>query len=293
MAKQGYKIPASLDQTHLDRVISISNNPNSPIGLISLKTIVAYLGTAALIGVCWKLGMFKGNSIGFNIIYIILVFLFVSRLINTTKTGELAYNNLYAITDYLPKRMRLLSTTRNSNVDAFYKLYGIASIDDNNGNIRYKNGDFGTLLAVSGTGSILVFDEDKESILDANDAFWRKIDVGMYISEITIKEGQKVDLQLGNYQRRWNNLSATKMDLNVKNLIGDLMDAEVSVLADDIAVNYKSIHQYWLLRTQDKETLDSLKIIIKGEVDNSGLVIRTARTQYYNDIVRVSNIIFS
>lgn len=293
MAKQGYKIPASLDQTHLDRVISISNNPNSPIGLISLKTIVAYLGTAALIGVCWKLGMFKGNSIGFNIIYIILVFLFVSRLINTTKTGELAYNNLYAITDYLPKRMRLLSTTRNSSVDAFYKLYGIASIDDTNGNIRYKNGDYGTLLAVSGTGSILVFDEDKESILDANDAFWRKIDVGMYISEITIKEGQKVDLQLGNYQRRWNNLSATKMDPNVKNLIGDLMDAEVSVLADDIAVNYKSIHQYWLLRTQDKETLDSLKIIIKGEVDNSGLVIRTARTQYYNDIVRVSNIIFS
>lgn len=293
MAKQGYKIPASLDQTHLDRVISISNNPNSPIGLISLKTIVAYLGTAALIGVCWKLGMFKGNSIGFNIIYIILVFLFVSRLINTTKTGELAYNNLYAITDYLPKRMRLLSTTRNSSVDAFYKLYGIASIDDTNGNIRYKNGDYGTLLAVSGTGSILVFDEDKESILDANDAFWRKIDVGMYISEITIKEGQKVDLQLGNYQRRWNNLSAAKMDSGVKNLIGDLMDAEISVLADDIAVNYKSIHQYWLLRTKDKETLDSLKIIIKGEVDNSGLVIRTARTQYYNDIVRVSNIIFS
>ena len=57
-------------------------------------------------GVCWKLGMFNGNSVIFNILYILLVFLFVSRLINTTKTGELSYKNLFAIIDYLPKRMR-------------------------------------------------------------------------------------------------------------------------------------------------------------------------------------------
>ena len=293
MAKQGYKIPASLDQTHLDRVISISNNPNSPIGLISLKTIVAYVGTGALVGVCWKLGMFNGNSAIFNIVYILLVFLFVSRLINTTKTGELSYKNLFAITDYLPKRMRVLSTTRNSSVDAFYRLYGIASVDDDNGDIRYKNGDYGTLLAVSGTGSILVFDEDKNDILDANDAFWRKVDVGMYITEITIKEGQKVDLQLGNYQHRWDKVSKSDSPDDIKNLIGDMMDAEIDVLANDIAVNYRSIHQYWLLRTSDKESLIALKTIIKGEIENNGLVVRTARTQYYDDVVRVSKIIFS
>ena len=276
MAKQGYKIPASLDQTHLDRVISISNNPNSPIGLISLKTIVAYVGTGALVGVCWKLGMFNGNSVIFNILYILLVFLFV-----------------FAIIDYLPKRMRFLSTTRNDSVDAFYRLYGIASIDDNNGDIRYKNGDYGALLAVSGTGSILVFDEDKNDILDANDAFWRKVDVGMHISEITIKEGQKVDLQLGNYQHRWDKVAKSDSPDDIKNLIGDMMDAEIDVLANDIAVNYRSIHQYWLLRTTDKESLVALKTIIKGEIENSGLVVRTARTQYYDDVVRVSKIIFS
>lgn len=292
MAKNGYRIPASLDQTHLDRVISLSQNPNSPVGLVSVKTILAYLGTAASVGVGWKLGMFKGNSLIFNIVYVVLLFLFVSKLINTTRTGELAYSNLYALSDYLPRYMRKLSTTRNSKVDAFYKLYGIASVNNDNGDIRYTNGDQGALLAVSGSGSILVFDEDKDAILDANDSFWRRIDVGAYITQITIKEGQKVDLQLGNYQRRWDRVAVSDISDDMKNILGDMMDAEVDVLANDIAVNYRSIHQYWLLRASNKEALRSLKTLIKSEIDNSGLVVRSARTQYYDDVVRMSNSIF-
>lgn len=293
MAKQGYKIPVSLDQTHLDRVISLSNNPNSPVGLVSVKTLLAYLGTAALLGVCWKLGMFRGNGLFFNIVYVILIFLFVSKLINTTRTGELAYTNILALADYLPKYMRRLQTTRNSNVAAFYKLYGISDVDDKTGDIRYTNGDYGTLLAVSGTGSILLFDEDKDAILNTNDGFWRKIDVGSYILQITIKEGQKVDLQLGNYQRRWDHIAASDMTDDMKNILGDLMDAEIDVLANDIAVNYRSIHQYWLLRSGSKEGLTSLKTLIKSEIDTNGLVVRSARTQYYDDVVRMSNSIFS
>ena len=138
-----------------------------------------------------------------------------------------------------------------------------------------------------------MFEEDKTAILDANDAFWRKIDVGMYITQITIKEGQKVDLQLGNYQRRWNKVAQADMTDDMKNLLGDLMDAEIDVLANDIAVNYRSIHQYWLLRTSNKEMMKSLKTLIKYDIDNSGLVVRTARTQYYDDIVRMSESIFS
>ena len=115
----------------------------------------------------------------------------------------------------------------------------------------------------------------------------------MHISEITIKEGQKVDLQLGNYQHRWDKVAKSDSPDDIKNLIGDMMDAEIDVLANDIAVNYRSIHQYWLLRTVDKESLVALKTIIKGEIENSGLVVRTARTQYYDDVVRVSKIIFS
>lgn len=293
MAKSGYKIPASLDQTHLDRVISLSNNPNSPINVVSVKTLLAYLGTGAVLGVCWKFGMFRGNSLFFNILYVTFIFLFVSRLINTTRTGELAYTNILALADYLPKYMRKLSTTRNSNVAAFYKMYGIAEVDNDTGDIRYTNGDYGTLLAVSGTSSILLFDEDKDSIINATDGFWRKIDVGAYITQITIKEGQKVDLQLGNYQRRWDRVATTDMTDEMKNVLGDLMDAEIDVLANDIAVNYRSIHQYWLLRSSSKEGLKSLKTLIKSEIDTSGLVVRSARTQYYDDVVRMSKSIFS
>lgn len=293
MAKSGYKIPASLDQTHLDRVISLSNNPNSPIGLVSVKTLLAYLGTGAMIGICWKMGMFLGNGLFFNIAYVILIFLFVSRLINTTRTGDLAYTNMLALTDYMPKYMRKLSTTRNNKVAAFYKMYGIAEVDDKTGDIRYTNGDYGTLLSVSGTGSILLFDEDKDGILNAADGFWRKIDVGSYITQITIKEGQKVDLQLGNYINRWERIRASDMTDGMKNVLGDLMEAEMDVLANDIAVNYRSIHQYWMLRSGSKEGLKSLKTLIKSEIDTSGLVVRSARTQYYDDVVRISRSIFS
>lgn len=291
MAKQGYKIPASLDQTHFDRMINLSKNPNSPIGLVSVKTIAAYIGTLFFVGSLFKMGMFVGNSFLFNVFYIILIFLFVSQLINTLPTGELKYVNINALIDYLPKQMKFLKTTRNSKVDAFYKLYGIADVKDN-GDILYKNGDVGALLSVSGSGSILVFDEDKDAILDATDNFWRKIDVGMYITQITIKEGQKVDLQLGNYQRRWNLLTESDTDDDTKNLIGDLMDAEVNILAEDIAVNYRSIQQYWLLRTRSDEMLKSMKTLIQYDIDNGSLVLKSARTQYREDIIRMSESIF-
>lgn len=291
MAKQGYKIPASLDQTHMDRMINLSKNPNSPIGLVSVKTILSYIATLGFVGALFKMGMFNGNGIFFNIVYVALIFLFVSQLINTTPTGELKYNNIVALFDYLPKIMRNLKTTRNSNVEAFYRLYGIAEIKQN-GDIVYKNGDVGALLSVSGSGSILVFDDDKNAILDAMDNFWRKIDVGMYVTQITIKEGQKIDLQLGNYQRRWNNIAKESMDDDTRNILGDLMDAEISVLTDDIVVNYRSIQQYWLLRAKSMEVLKSLKTTILHDIDNGGLVIKTARTQYYDDIVRMSESIF-
>ena len=291
MAKQGYKIPASLDQTHMDRMINLSKNPNSPVGLVSVKTLLSYIGTLGFVGALYKMGMFNGNGFFFNAFYIILIFVFVSQLINTLPTGELKYNNIIALFDYLPKVMRHLKTTRNSNVEAFYRMYGIAEVKDN-GDIVYKNGNVGTLLSVSGNGSILVFDEDKEAILDAADNFWRKIDVGMYITQITIKEGQKVDLQLGNYQRRWNNVANTQMDDETRNLLGDLMDSEISVLVDDIVVNYRSIQQYWLLRASSDEVLKSLKTTILHDIDNGGLVLKTARTQYYDDIVRMSESIF-
>ena len=268
MAKQGYKIPASLNQTHFDRMINLSKNPNSPIGLVSVKTIAAYIGTLFFVGSLFKMGM-----------------------INTLPTGELKYMNINALIDYLPKQMRFLKTTRNSNVDAFYKLYGIAKVKDN-GDILYKNGDVGTLLSVSGSGSILVFDEDKNAILDATDNFWRKIDVGMYITQITIKEGQKVDLQLGNYQHRWNTLANSDIDDETMNIIGDLMDAEVNILANDISMNYRSIQQYWLLRTSNDELLKSMKTLIQHDIDNGSLILKSARTQYMEDIVRMSESIF-
>lgn len=291
MAKQGYKIPASLNQTHFDRMINLSKNPNSPIGLVSVKTIAAYIGTLFFVGSLFKMGMFVGNGFFFNVFYVILIFLFVSQLINTLPTGELKYMNINALIDYLPKQMRFLKTTRNSNVDAFYKLYGIAKVKDN-GDILYKNGDVGTLLSVSGSGSILVFDEDKNAILDATDTFWRKIDVGMYITQITIKEGQKVDLQLGNYQHRWNTLANSDIDDETMNIIGDLMDAEVNILANDISMNYRSIQQYWLLRTSNDELLKSMKTLIQHDIDNGSLILKSARTQYMEDIVRMSESIF-
>lgn len=293
VAKAGYKIAASLDQNHLDRMINLSSNPNSPLGLISVKTLLAYIATGAFVGLCFKLGMYKGNGFVFNVIYIGLTFLFVSRLINTTRTGELSYTNLTAMTDYIPNYMRKISTTRNSAVNTFYQTYGIANVDDKTGDIRYLNGDFGALLSVSGSGSILVFEEDQSDIIDAADNFWRKIDVGMQITQITIKEGQRVDLQLGNYQRRWDRIAASKMDKGTRDLLGDLMDAEVGLLANDVSMNYRSIHQYWLLRTRSSESLKSLKNLIKHDIENSGLMIKMARTQYYDDIVRVSKSMFS
>ena len=70
------------------------------------------------------------------------------------------------------------------------------------------------------------------------------------------------------------------------------MDAEVYVLADDISRNYRSIQQYWLLRTNNDEMLKSMKTLIQHDIDNGSLILKSARTQYMEDIVRMSESIF-
>lgn len=70
------------------------------------------------------------------------------------------------------------------------------------------------------------------------------------------------------------------------------MDAEVNILANDISMNYRSIQQYWLLRTSNDELLKSMKTLIQHDIDNGSLILKSVRTQYMEDIVRMSESIF-
>ena len=62
------------------------------------------------------------------------------------------------------KSMRTIMTRKNSDYVDFLNFVGIKSVDDD-GNIEFLDGDIGTMYRVSGSASVLLFEQDRDAII--------------------------------------------------------------------------------------------------------------------------------
>ena len=169
----------------------------------------------------------------------------------------------------------------------FYQIVGIESVDENTGLVKYTDGTFAYWYRVVGSASILLFDADKQAILDRVDNFYRKMNTDSEVIFITTKSSQQIYKQVLALKRKYDNLEVRDPDLIM------LANEQFSTLKDYVGDSFKCIHQYMVIKADNKEVLMQTKNIIASEAENSSLMIKRCIAMYKDDILAALQLIYS
>lgn len=288
--KQSYKVPYSLNKTRGDMEIAVQNKDGIGFKSTPVKLILFYLAGSllALFSILGTLPFVATLPIGFRIVmgvlFIALAWLFTQK--------DAAGMPKYAVIPELLKFMfvkssRIIHTRNTDNWDNLYAAMGIKDIDGKTGLITYLDGTLGYMYRVVGSASALLFDEDKARIIDRVDNFYRRVLDSVTYEYITVKEAQKCNLQKYNMQQL--NKKLTTDDPDLKNLIKD----EYNVLRDFVGNDFKSIHQYLILKSDNKEDLVRANTMLANEYSNSSLMFSEIEFLYKKEVMRMLKCIYA
>ena len=268
MAKSSYRITTPLNRGYLDHEISFPvfgwQIPATP-----LKQLVFLFG--GMLVVIWAAmnTFIKDAHPGLIALFVIWGFCAVFYLGSLTKTRELRFRTVPAFLAYAPKRARHVVTRRNADPSEFYSIVGIDNVTED-GEIHFADGGVGHIYLVVGSASYLLFDEDRDAIVDRVDSFWRKVDTNCEWSFITTKELQRIYHQLANLERRNHALQIRDPDLL------ELQDEQHDILTEFVGGQFSSIHQYALLKGKSAEGLRKAQLKLQAEVAQSSLMVKGA-----------------
>lgn len=286
MSKTGYKIPASLDQSVADMEISLKSGDGMGPKPLPLKVIFFVL---ASVMICFWLVMksFIGQGPVWAIVLFVLCWVALTLiLMRYDKTKQMQVQMIPALFGYIPKSARHVLTRSSYRANEFYGIVGIESIDDKTGLVSFADGTFGYFYRVVGSASVLLFDSDKDAILRRVDAFYRKMNTDAEIIFMTVKESQKVYRQIANLKRRYDRLSVNDPDLK------GLAHEQFDILKHHVGGTFKSIHQYMVLKADNKEALLVTKNVLQSEVENSSQMIKQCTALFADDIYDVLRMIY-
>ena len=280
MAKQAYKIPTSLDSDYMDMELTLRNKDGIGLKPIPLKTILFFFAGGMIGFVIMSKTFIDGGSFIQKAIFAIL---WVLLLMLVGKYDATKRMNLFLVPrlfNYIPKANRKIITRMANNATPFYQIVGIRDIDGR-GLVTYTDNTYAYWYRIVGSASILLFDEDRDAIINRVDNFYRKIGTDCEIIFMTCKESQKVYRQIANLNRRYKALTVHDKDLDL------LVDEQYDVLKNYVGDSFKSIHQYVCIKGDNKEALMSAKNVLQSEVENSSYMIKQCVPLYGDDIIEV------
>ncbi|WP_145142314.1 hypothetical protein [Paenibacillus sp. Y412MC10] len=283
MAKTRFKIPTTLDATYFDMEFNLQSKNgvgiNRPVSAkIILSVLISGFGWFYLVAQTF---IGKGGLslvVCFTITWAILSVL----LIKSDKTNRMGVELIFSMLNYLPKSGRYVPVRMSDSVYRFQELLNIKDVDPEDGLIHYLDGQIGHAYHVVGSASALMFEQDKQRVLDKVDSFYRKLPVGVEVIYDTVNEAHMVDEQL-------EAVAATKANLKVKSKgLLALLDEQRDVLK--YAINGQqgltSLHQYLIVRAPSEAALSEFENLLIGDVENDGLMFRLAKTLSYEEMER-------
>lgn len=286
MAKKSYRVPYTLAQSYADMTISLQTKDGSVGRVLPMMVIGTYV-CSLLICMIIVMKTYIG-SMGSTIQVILFVLLWVALTVVLAKydgTRRMNMQRVVTLINYLPSRARHVYTRTTRSAVPFYNIVGIDKIEQD-GLVLYNDGTFGYFYRVVGSASILLFDADQEAILTRVDNFFKKWQTDSEVIFITAKEGQKIYRQLANLQRRYENLQNDDPDLR------DLAEEQFRILRDYVGKEFKSIHQYMVIKSANKEALRVANSILQSEVENSSLFIKQCVPLEKDDTLEVLRSIY-
>ena len=286
MAKETYKIPETLDKSMGDMEISLQSSDGVGVKPMPIKVILMYAVSVIL----WFFAIAKtfiaDGGIGLIIVFTGLWFGMTALLLHRDKTNIPQMSLVVSMINYLPKNLRYVVTRNNAPAKDFYQIAGIEDIDGDKGLITFTDGTYGYMYRVVGTGSILLFDEDRKAILDRVDSFYRKMKTEYELIFITSKEAQKIYRQVARLKERYDNLDFDDPELRA------VADMEYNYLKNVVGGSFRSIHQYLIIKADNTEALTVGKNMLQSEVENSTYMFKQCTALFGNDIYDVFRTIY-
>lgn len=265
MAKVGYRIPMGLNQSYGDTVITIRNKDDIGLKPMPVKTILLYFLSIIVCFVVVSRTVVSTGTMLQKVLFVLLWAALTWVMFSIDNTGRMQVELIPTLISYVQKQNRRISTQKTANPAPFYGIVGIKDVGKN-GLVTFSDGTFGYFYSVVGSASTLLFDEDRNRILDRVDNFYRKIHTECDLVFITTKSAQRVHKQKLALKRRYDNLK----DPELKALAVKQFDC----LNSYVGHSFKSIHQYLLIRGDNFEMLERAKNIVRAEVEGSARMIR-------------------
>ena len=268
MAKKIYNIPDSLDKSILDSEIVLKSN-KAEVSLKPLPVrVILYYILFLVVGlyIIFQTEL-KNMGFGWIIFFVITWVLFTVNMLKTDKSGEPQLNMIKAMLDYLPRSRRVVTTRSTSNAAHFL---GISNVDEVGGNglVKFIDGSYGYFYEVVGNGSYLLFESDRNEILNRVDNFYRNMKPEYQYIFITVRQPQKVYKQIGYLKKKFDRLTDSDWEIKEK------ANENYRFLSEQVGREYKSIHQYMIIKARNKDTLNMAKDILSIEVSSSSLIFK-------------------
>lgn len=292
MARPTYAIPASINRSMLDHELVLSGG-GMQTGPIPLKVILYWVGVF-MFAMLMVTRSFVGNA-GLPLIVLFLLWLFVTAIFlgQYSKTKEMKFQQVPAMINYTLPGNRKVLTRNSSNPYGFMTITGVRSIDED-GLITFVDGSVGQLYGVVGTGSRLLFDGDKDSIIARVKSFWEKIDTTCEWTFITTREPQQITQQIAHAERLNYNLTVPTLsgvrkypDADARGVseLHELLNERYQLLQHVAGVRrdgtkgarFMSIHQYLLIRASNLENLQVAHSVLEAEVNASSAMFKQCR----------------
>jgi len=266
VAKNIYKIPASIARSVLDHEIALSGGGWS-MKPLPVKVILFWVGS--VFALFWVLSSTFLKHADFWLLALIAIWwlLATAFLGRYSAAKEMNFKSIGPLMNYLPKSSRHVVTRTSSDPVPFYSIASIDDVDED-GYISFGDGTVGQAYLVVGSASILVFAEDKIAILDRVDAFYRKIDSTVELIWLTTKEPQRVYRQLAHLELRNRALEVQDPELH------ELLEEQHAILTDYVGRSFNSIHQYLVVKADNLEALRKAHTVLAAEAEESALMIK-------------------
>lgn len=279
--KHSYKVPESLDSNYFDVEIALKTNDGMGIKPVPIKIILAVLISVITCFYLLTNGTIGAASGSQKFLFFILWTALSVVLISYDKSKQMKLQLVPVLLNYIPKASRHVLTRKTVRANEFYHILGIEKIDEDNGWIQFADGTYGYMYLVVGSASILLFEADKEAILNRVDTFYRKMGLDYENIYITVKEPQRTHHQIANLKRQYDAMEIRDPDLEM------LFDQQFNILKHRVGDECKSIHQYMIIKGDNKEALTVSKNVLQSEVENSTLMFKQCTPMYYDDIIDI------
>ena len=281
--KDRYKIPTSLDVSYFDMEFNLKSKNGVGINQPITAKVILFTLMALMLWFYIIFQTFIGSGGIVNIVLFTLSYAVLAIImIKADRTRRTGLELILSAINYIPKKGRYLPVRMSDSVYPLQNLANLETIEPEDGRIIFKDKGIGHIYHVVGTASALMFDGDKQRIIEKVDSFYRKLPTDVEIMYDTVYEGHDVAEQIANVKSDRRNLNANSRGLNI--LLKEQHDILKYAINDQSGL--VSLHQYLIVRAESEAALREFENLLIGDVENEGLMFRLAKTLNYEEAQR-------